>query len=91
MGRDPSAIAKLEASGNATPEMLVAIARACGQSPVKFLIVAGLLTEDDSQVPTVHLSGQEEELVLGFQRLPECAQELALGAIQGTLWSANPR
>ena len=89
VGRDPGAIAKLEASGNATPEMVVAIARACGQSPVKFLIIAGLLTEVDTQIPATRLSGQEEELVNGFQSLPLEGQRWMLGSLQGMLGTAS--
>ena len=89
IGRDPGAISKIEHSGNATPEMVVALARACDQSPVKFLIVAGLLTDSDTQFPATKLSGQEEELVAGFQSLPGEGQRWMLGSLQGMLGTAT--
>ena len=89
IGRDPGAISKIEQTGNATPEMVVNIARACGQSPVKFLIIAGLLAEEDTQIPATQLSGQEEELVAGFQNLPDEGQRWMLGSLQGMLGTAT--
>jgi len=86
IGRDPGAISKLEESGNATLEMVVNIARACDQSPVKFQIVAGWLSEEE--VSSGGVSVEERSLLEKMRRLGQADQDM-LSEILDRLLASN--
>ena len=47
MGRDPNAVSRLEETGNATPDVLLRLARAVGVSPISLFLESGFLEESD--------------------------------------------
>ena len=75
-------IATIEESGHATAEVLIDIARALGESPVKLFILAGWL---DPEGVGITLSSQDRHLIEKWRRLPHRDQEVLERMISGLL------
>ena len=86
---NPNTVMRLEMIGNATPEVLVALARTVGDNPLSILLTSGLLNEEDlAETPQVEcqpLTQAEAEIVRGFRELPAEAKGWVLGGLRGML------
>ena len=75
-GRSANSVYAIEESGYATPENLIALARAAEVSPVKAIVVGGHLTQEEGDPATLGLAQSEEELLRCFRTLDPVHQEL---------------
>ena len=75
-GRSANSVYAIEESGYATPDNLIALARAADVSPILAMVVGGHLTQEEGDPAALGLSQSEDELLCCFRTLHPPHQEL---------------
>ena len=87
--RNRNTVGTLERDGAATAEVIIDLARAANEDPIKGLKIAGYLSSEEVGPPTFKATDQEQEMIQDYRRLPVEGQRWMIGSLQGMLGTVS--